>query len=186
MAQNPAEAPARHEFVTLAGQRYACIRDVDHLEPFLMSIVSDSDAWLFVGSNSPFTAGRVDPDAAIFPYETVDKLLRHADGSGSLSAFRVRRGGSGLWLWGRGFPIPMRSRSPATSTSTSWVRTCSSRRSTMSWGFASPGASARARSSASSGMRSWKTSAPGRFGSTTSVGSRCCCRPAWARSRTLA
>lgn len=99
LVQNPAEAPARHEFVTLAGQRYACIRDVDRLAPFLMSIVSDSDAWLFVGSNSPFTAGRVDPDGAMFPYQTVDKLLRHADGSGSASAFRVRRGGSGPSLW---------------------------------------------------------------------------------------
>ncbi|MGD0861391.1 MAG: hypothetical protein ABSA21_01345 [Candidatus Limnocylindrales bacterium] len=99
LVQNPAEAPARHEFVTLAGQRYACIRNVDHLAPFLMSIVSDSDAWLFVGSNSPFTAGRVDPDGAMFPYQTVDKLLRHADGGGSLSAFRVRGGGSGPWVW---------------------------------------------------------------------------------------
>ena len=99
LVQNPAEAPARHEFVTLAGQRYACIRDVDRLAPFLMSIVGDSDAWLFVGSNSPFTAGRVDPDGAVFPYPTVDKLLRHTDGSGSLSVFRVRRGGSGPWLW---------------------------------------------------------------------------------------
>jgi hypothetical protein len=83
----------------MAGQRYACIRNVDDLEPFLMSIVSDSDAWLFVGSNSPFTAGRVDPDGAIFPYQTVDKLLAHADGSGSLSAFRVRRGSEGPSLW---------------------------------------------------------------------------------------
>ena len=56
----------------------------------------------------------------------------------------------------------------------------------MSWGFASPGASARARSSASSGMRSSRTSAPGRFASTISTASRCCCHPAWARSRTLA
>jgi hypothetical protein len=99
LAQKHAEASARPEFVTLAGQRYACIRDVDQLAPFLMSIVSDSDAWLFVGSNSPFTAGRADPDGAMFPYQTVDKLLRHADGSGSVSAFRVRRGGSGPWLW---------------------------------------------------------------------------------------
>src|SRR5450759_977898 len=99
VAKNPVAAPARHEFVTLAGQRYACIRDVDRLDPFLMSIVSDSDAWLFVGSNSPFTAGRVDPDGAIFPYQTVDKLLAHADGSGSLSAFRVRRGSQGSSLW---------------------------------------------------------------------------------------
>src|ERR1700745_508053 len=90
---------AEHEFVTLDGQRYACIRDVDRLAPFLMSIAGDSDAWLFVGSNSPFTAGRIDPDGAMFPYETVDKLLRHADGSGALSAFRVRRGGSGPVLW---------------------------------------------------------------------------------------
>jgi len=99
VAKNPVAAPARHEFVTLAGQRYACIRDVDRLDPFLMSIVSDSDAWLFVGSNSPFTAGRVDPDGAMFPYQTVDKLLSHADGSGAVSVFRVRRGGSGPSLW---------------------------------------------------------------------------------------
>ena len=99
MAQRHAQAPARHEFVTLAGQRYACIRDVDRLEPFFMTIVSDSDAWLFVGSNSPFTAGRVDPDGAMFPYETVDKLLSHPDGAGSFSTFRVSRGGSGPTLW---------------------------------------------------------------------------------------
>ena len=99
LAKNSAAAPARHEFVTLAGQRYACIRDVDCLDPFLMSIVSDSDAWLFVGSNSPFTAGRVDPDGAMFPYQTVDKLLSHEDGSGAVSVFRVHRGGSGPSLW---------------------------------------------------------------------------------------
>jgi hypothetical protein len=99
LAQKHAPAPARHEFVTLAGQRYACIRDVDRLEPFFMSIVSDSDAWLFVGSNSPFTAGRVDPDGAMFPYVTVDKLLAHPDGAGSYSTFRVSRDGSEPVLW---------------------------------------------------------------------------------------
>jgi len=98
-AEAPAGATARHEFVTLAGERYACIRDVDRLPPFLMNVVGDSDAWLFVGSNSPFTAGRVDPDGAMFPYETVDKLLRHANGGGSLTALRVTRGGTGPWLW---------------------------------------------------------------------------------------
>jgi len=90
---------AEHEFVTLDGQRYACIRDVDRLAPFLMSIVGDSDAWLFVGSNSPFTAGRSDPDGAMFPYETVDKLLRHPDRSGAVSAFHIRRGASAGVLW---------------------------------------------------------------------------------------
>jgi hypothetical protein len=99
LPSSPFESPARHEFVTISGQRYACIRDVDRLEPFLMNLVSDSDVWLFVGSNSPFTAGRVDPDHAMFPYQTVDKLLRSPDGSASFSAFRVRGGGSGSRLW---------------------------------------------------------------------------------------
>jgi hypothetical protein len=57
-----------------------------------MSVVSDSDHWLFVGSNSPFTAGRIDPDNALFPYQTVDKILRRPDTSGLLSILLVLRG----------------------------------------------------------------------------------------------
>ena len=60
------EPAVRSEFVTVDGEPYICIRHVDQLSPFLMSVVSDSDHWLFVGSNSPFTAGRIDPDNALF------------------------------------------------------------------------------------------------------------------------
>jgi hypothetical protein len=81
-----------NEFVTLDGENYICIRDVDRLDPFLMSIVSDSDHWLFLGSNGPFTAGRVDADHALFPYQTADKILRHNDTSGALSILQVKRG----------------------------------------------------------------------------------------------
>jgi hypothetical protein len=92
------EEPIRGEFVLIDGQSYVCIRNVDRLAPFLMSIVSNSDLWLFVGSNSPFTAGRVDPDTALFPYQTVDKILRHPDTSGALSIFLVKRGDQwSLW-----------------------------------------------------------------------------------------
>ena len=80
------------EFVMVDEQPHVCIRYVDRLSPFLMSVVSDSDHWLFVGSNSPFTAGRIDPDNALFPYQTVDKILRHPDTSGALSILRVRKG----------------------------------------------------------------------------------------------
>jgi hypothetical protein len=79
------------EFVTLDGESYTCIRHVDKLSPFLMSIVSDSDHWLFVGSNSPFTAGRVDADHALFPYQTVDKILRDPGTSGALTVMLVKR-----------------------------------------------------------------------------------------------
>src|SRR5205809_5663457 len=82
----------RAEFVNVNDEPHVCIRNVDRLNPFLMSVVSDSDHWLFVGSNSPFTVGRVDPDNALFPYQTVDKILRYTDSSGALSVLLVRIG----------------------------------------------------------------------------------------------
>ena len=76
---------------TIDGEQYVCITNVDALPPFLMSVVSSGDQWLFVGSNTPFTSGRINPDGGMFPYQTVDKLLRHADSSGAITIFQVRR-----------------------------------------------------------------------------------------------
>ena len=56
---------------------------------FLMSVVSDSDFWLFVGSNGGFTAGRVDPDHAVFPYQTADRILGEPKASGALCLITV-------------------------------------------------------------------------------------------------
>ncbi len=93
----PAAAP-EGGFETLDGERYAVIRDVDALPPFLMNIVSDGDTWLFAGSNGPFTAGRQNADTALFPYQTQDKILGHADSGGALTILLVSRGGrTSLW-----------------------------------------------------------------------------------------
>ncbi len=75
--------------VVIDGQEYLCIHHVDRMPPFLMSVVSDSDFWLFVGSNGGFTAGRVDPDHAVFPYQTADKILSQPNASGVLSLLTV-------------------------------------------------------------------------------------------------
>ena len=58
--------------------------EVDRLEPFLMTVVGDSDCWLFAGSNGGFTAGRVDADHALFPYRTADKILRQPAAAGAV------------------------------------------------------------------------------------------------------
>ncbi len=85
-------------FATIDGERYARISNVDQVAPFLMSIASDSDAWLFVGSNGPFTAGRRSPDTALFPYQTVDKILRDPATSGARTVFLVTRDAdTALW-----------------------------------------------------------------------------------------
>ena len=85
-------------FVTIDGDRYARIGDVDAMPPFLMSLASDSDVWLFVASNGAFTAGRRDPDHGLFPSQTADKILRDPNASGIRSTFLVSRGGS-TTLW---------------------------------------------------------------------------------------
>ena len=133
MEQHPA-------FVTRDGVRYAAIFDVDRLEPFLMHLVGNSDVWVFAGSNSPFTAGRVDPDTALFPYVTADKLMRHKDTSGATTLFRVRRKGAEaegvVWQpWSAD-----RLAAPAgTSTSGSTPRKSFTRRSTSPSGSGSAG-----------------------------------------------
>lgn len=80
------------EFVTRGGEPYVCVREVDRLEPFFMALVSASDLWLFAGSNGPFVAGRAHPDGALFPYQTVDRILAHPRSGGALSLFQVADG----------------------------------------------------------------------------------------------
>jgi hypothetical protein len=94
----PADAAVEGGTVTLGGERYHRIRRVDAMPPFLMSVVSASDLWMFVSSNGGLTAGRVDADAALFPYTTVDRLIESSDHTGPKTLLRVTRGGRGA-LW---------------------------------------------------------------------------------------
>ncbi|MDZ7723060.1 MAG: hypothetical protein U5R06_09720 [candidate division KSB1 bacterium] len=50
------------------------IEHYDQMRPFFMNIVSDSDLWMFISSNGALTAGRRDPDHALFPYYTDDRI----------------------------------------------------------------------------------------------------------------
>ena len=62
------------EFIDFAGERYYVIGNVDNMPPIFVSVVSNSDHWLFVSSTGGLTAGRVSPETALFPYITVDKI----------------------------------------------------------------------------------------------------------------
>ena len=89
---------SRCDHVMLRGNLFVRIRNVDAIEPFFMSVVSSSDVWLYVGSNAAFTAGRVDPDHALFPYETVDHILRDPDFAGAVTTLLVGRDGADATL----------------------------------------------------------------------------------------
>ncbi|MGD2160096.1 MAG: hypothetical protein PVG94_02850 [Gammaproteobacteria bacterium] len=81
------------EFVDLAGERFYTIYDVDKMPPFFITVVSDSDHWLFVSSTGGLTAGRVSPETALFPYVTVDKIHDNAVHTGCKSLVRVNLNG---------------------------------------------------------------------------------------------
>lgn len=68
---------------------YFKISDSDSQRPFFMSIVSHSDHWMFVSSNGGLSAGRKNPDYALFPYYTDDKITESTETTGSKSIFIV-------------------------------------------------------------------------------------------------
>ncbi|WP_298492665.1 hypothetical protein [uncultured Algibacter sp.] len=86
------------EMITLNGESYFKISNSDKMRPFFMSIVSDSNHWMFISSNGGLTAGRKNAEYALFPYYTDDKLTELADTTGSKAIFQVNLNGK-THLW---------------------------------------------------------------------------------------
>lgn len=85
-------------YVTLLGETFYKIQHYDAMPPFFMSIVSGADHWLFVASTGGLSAGRVNPESALFPYYTEDKLTENSENTGPKTILRVSRGAQ-TWLW---------------------------------------------------------------------------------------
>jgi hypothetical protein len=84
--------------VIIGDETFFAIQDIDKLRPFFMSIVSESDHWMFIASNGGLTAGRRNAQFALFPYYTDDKITESVEVTGSRSIFRVRiKGDTHLW-----------------------------------------------------------------------------------------
>ena len=84
--------------IDIGGERFYRIVNYDAMPPFLMSLVSDSDHWLFVSSTGALTAGRRNPDHALFPYYTDDRIHDSQDQTGGKTILLVTRGGrTALW-----------------------------------------------------------------------------------------
>ncbi len=77
------------EIATIDGEQYYKIANNDAMRPFFMSIVSDSNHWMFISSNGGLTAGRKNAEFALFPYYTDDKITESADITGSKSIFQI-------------------------------------------------------------------------------------------------
>ena len=86
------------EMINFDNEVYYKITNSDEMRPFFMSIVSDSDHWMFISSNGGLTAGRKNSEYSLFPYYTDDKITESADVTGSKSIFQVLKNGN-VYLW---------------------------------------------------------------------------------------
>jgi hypothetical protein len=92
------KAPIELSQIRIDNELYYQISNVDKIRSFFMSILSDSNHWLFIGSNGGLSAGRKDAEHALFPYYTDDKIIESAELTGSKTIFRIQKDGR-VHLW---------------------------------------------------------------------------------------
>jgi len=81
------------DYIQIENDNYYKIENSDSLRPFFMSIVSDSNHWMFISSNGGLTAGRKNNNFALFPYYSDDRITDSFDSTGSKSIIRVYQNG---------------------------------------------------------------------------------------------
>lgn len=85
-------------FVLIDHEKFYQIKNFDVLSAFFISIASNSNHWMYLSSNGGLTAGRKNPDQALFPYYTDDKIHDSAEITGSKTILQVYKNGRN-YLW---------------------------------------------------------------------------------------
>jgi hypothetical protein len=92
------EAPVTGAFTELDGERFYKISNADRMPDFFLSIVSATDQWMFISSNGSLSAGRKNPEGALFPYYSEDKIHDFKDKTGGRTLILADAGGR-VQLW---------------------------------------------------------------------------------------
>ena len=77
IGENPAHFPNKEvagNEVIIGNEIFYKISNYNKMRPFFMSIVSNSDHWMFISSTGGLSAGRKNSNYALFPYYTDDKI----------------------------------------------------------------------------------------------------------------
>ncbi len=70
------------KFIDILGERFYEITNYDEMQPFFISLASDTDLWMYLASTGGLTAGRRSPEEALFPYYTDDKITENYEHTG--------------------------------------------------------------------------------------------------------
>ncbi len=99
--QSTVKPPGGEVTITMVekdGEPWYRIANFDRMPPFLMTVVSAFDHWMYVSSTGGLTCGRRDPDGALFPYETDDRIHDAYATTGPVTALLVEKAGK-TFLW---------------------------------------------------------------------------------------
>lgn len=86
------------EQLTINNESFYKIENVNAMRPFFMSVVSNSNHWMFIASNGALTAGRKNSDIALFPYYTDDKINESIEHTGCKTILLITKGDK-TFLW---------------------------------------------------------------------------------------
>ncbi|MBE6320135.1 MAG: hypothetical protein E7075_04120 [Bacteroidales bacterium] len=89
--------PTGH-YIDIHGERFYCIYHYDHMQPFFISLASDTDLWMYISSTGGLTCGRRNPEQVLFPYYTDDKITENYEQTGPKTILRVHTA-QGTQLW---------------------------------------------------------------------------------------
>ncbi|MFT4622288.1 MAG: hypothetical protein ACI8PZ_000944 [Myxococcota bacterium] len=81
------------------GVRWVAVDDVDRLPPFLVSVVSPGEHWLYTSSAGGLACGRIDAERSLFPYQTDDRLHRAHHDQGPWTCMHVVAGDGTAHTW---------------------------------------------------------------------------------------
>jgi len=86
-------------YVIIEDESWYRIAGVHMMPEFFMSPVSSGDHWMFISSRGALTAGRKNPDSALFPYYSSDKLIDYASCTGAKTIVRKQLGDGRFATW---------------------------------------------------------------------------------------
>ncbi len=78
------------QFITINGERFYEIANYDAMQPFFISLASDTDLWMYLSSTGGLTCGRRSPAEALFPYYTDDKITESFEFTGPRTIIKVK------------------------------------------------------------------------------------------------
>ena len=94
LGENPilsGQQEATGKFIQKGEEKFYQIMNFDSMQPFFISLASDSNLWMYISSTGGLTAGRRNPDQALFPYYTDDKINESAEITGSKTILHVHK-----------------------------------------------------------------------------------------------